>query len=249
MSAAMSHPHAAAPPRKAMVLAAGLGKRMQPLTLARPKPLVEVAGRTLLDRVLDQAQGAGVEEAVVNVHYFADLMEAHLAARVGPRILVSDERAGLLDSGGGVAHALGALGPEPFWIFNSDAFWLEGPRSNLGRMAAAWDEDSMDILMLLAPLSASLGFDGPGDYGMDPAGRLRRRCEREVAPFAYAGALIVKPSLFEGAPDGPFSLNLLFDRAERLGRLHGVRLDGLWLHVGTPAAVREAEAAIADSTG
>ena len=247
MSAAVLRPKVAAP-RKAMVLAAGLGKRMQPLTLARPKPLVEVAGRTLLDRVLDQAQDAGVEEAVVNVHYFADLMEAHLAARAGPRILVSDERAGLLDSGGGVAHALGALGPEPFWIFNSDAFWLEGPRSNLARMAAAWDEAAMDILMLLAPICASLGFDGPGDYGMDPAGRLRRRREREVAPFAYAGALIVKPALFEAAPDGPFSLNLLFDRAEGLGRLHGVRLDGLWLHVGTPAAVREAEAAIADST-
>lgn len=234
-------------PKKAMVLAAGLGRRMRPITSTTPKPLIEVGGKALINHILDQAAKAGIEEAVVNVHYLADLMEAHLRRRKVPRIIISDERAQLLDSGGGVKKALPKLGTEPFWIFNSDAFWLEGPRSNLERMAASWDPERMDMLMLLASTSASLGFDGLGDYAMDPAGRLSRRKEREVAPFAYAGVLIVKPDLFTETPDVPFSLNLLFDRTEMAGRLYGIRLDGFWLHVGSPSALSEAELAIAAS--
>ncbi|MDQ0468131.1 nucleotidyltransferase family protein [Labrys wisconsinensis] len=231
----------------AMLLAAGLGKRMRPLTDTRPKPLVTVAGRTLADHVLDRLAAAGVRTAVVNVHHHADQMERHLAARTAPRIVISDERAGLLDSGGGVKKALPLLGKRPFVVCNSDSFWIEGPSRNLPRLFAAWDPDAMDILMLVAPTATSIGFDGPGDYMLDAFGRLERRRERAVAPFAYAGVLLIKPQLFQGMPDA-FSLNRLFDAAEAKGRLHGRRLDGIWLHVGTPAAIDAAEAQIARST-
>jgi MurNAc alpha-1-phosphate uridylyltransferase len=231
----------------AMLLAAGLGRRMRPLTTTRPKPLIEVGGRTLVDHVIERLAAAGIETVVVNVHYLADQMEAHLAKRHAPSVKISDERGGLLDSGGGVKRALPLLGKQPFVVCNSDSFWIEGPRQNLLGLFEAWDPDRMDILMLVASIASSVGFDGPGDYDLDPAGRLSRRREREIAPFAYAGVLLIKPELFADMPDS-FSLVRLFDLAESRRRLYGRRLDGIWLHVGTPEAIDEAELRIARST-
>ncbi|MGQ7791002.1 nucleotidyltransferase family protein [Faunimonas sp. B44] len=234
-------------PKTAMVLAAGFGKRMRPLTATTPKPLIEVRGRALIDHCLDGLAEAGIEEVVVNVHYLADLVEAHLARRSAPRIIVSDERAKLLDTGGGIVKALPALGEGAFVLRNSDSFWLEGVRSNMEWLMAGWDEDRMDALLLVASTVASAGYDGRGDFVLTKEGLLTRRAERTVAPFVYAGAAILHPRLFADAPEGPFSLNLLFDRAIEAGRLHGVRLDGLWINVETPRAVRAAELAIAES--
>jgi MurNAc alpha-1-phosphate uridylyltransferase len=230
-----------------MVLAAGLGKRMRPITVTTPKPLVEVAGRALIDRALDTLAAAGVETAVVNVHYLADLVAVHVARRKGPKILVSDERSRLLDTGGGVAKALPLVGSAPFYLMNSDSFWIEGARPNLEWLAASWRDEAMDALLLVAPTVRTIGYHGRGDFRMDPAGRLVRRPEREVVPFVYAGAAILHPRLFASAPSGAFSLNLLFNQAMEAGRLFGVRLDGLWFHVGTPDAIGEAEVTIADS--
>jgi MurNAc alpha-1-phosphate uridylyltransferase len=235
-------------PRHAMVLAAGLGTRMKPLTDKTPKPLVAVAGRTLIDRVLDRLQDAGAETVVVNVHHHADLMEKHLKTRKKPKIEISDERGALLDSGGGVKKALPLLGKEPFYIINSDTIWIEGFRPNLPALGAAFDVTKMDALLLMAATSGSRGYDGPGDFSADADGRLIRRAEGQVTPFVYAGAAVLRPELFKGTPDGRFSLNLLFDRAIEAGRLFGLRLDGLWLHVGTPEAIADAEACYAKST-
>ena len=230
-----------------MVLAAGIGKRMRPLTATVPKPLIEVAGRALIDHALDRLERANVETAVVNVHYLADLIRAHVGRRKRPEVIVSDERPRLLDTGGGVAKALPLLGPGPFYHLNSDSFWIEGARPNLDWLAAGWNDATMDGLLLLAPTVKAIGYSGKGDFRLDPTGRLSRRGERDVVPFAYAGAAILHPRLFEGCPDGPFSLNLLFDKAIETERLHGVRMDGLWLHVGTPDAIGWAEMSIADS--
>jgi MurNAc alpha-1-phosphate uridylyltransferase len=231
-----------------MILAAGLGTRMRPLTHTRPKPLIDVAGRPLIDHILDLLGEAGVRTAVVNVHYLADLLERHLGQRrQAPHVIVSDERAALLDSGGGVKKALPHLGDAPFYVLNSDSFWIDGPRSNLLRLAEAFDPARMDMLLLMASTATSTGYDGVGDFAMDPAGVLRRRREREVVPFAYAGVFIVNPLLFTDTPDGAFSLNLLFDKAAAAGRLHGLRLDGAWLHVGTPDAIAAAEDRLAKS--
>jgi MurNAc alpha-1-phosphate uridylyltransferase len=234
-------------PKRAMILAAGLGKRMRPITVTTPKPLVEVGGKALIDHALDSLENAGVERVVVNVHYLADLVGVHVARRQRPAITISDERAALLDTGGGVQKALPLLGDEPFYLLNSDSFWIEGARPNLAWLADGWRDDSMDALLLLAPTVRTVGYHGRGDFRMDPAGRLVRRPEREVVPFVYAGAAILHPRLFAGAPSGAFSLNLLFERAIEAGRLFGVRLDGLWFHVGTPDAIGEAELTIADS--
>ncbi|WP_336489332.1 nucleotidyltransferase family protein [Methylobacterium nigriterrae] len=226
----------------AFILAAGLGKRMRPVTATVPKPLVEVAGKALLDHALDRAAEGGIARAVVNVHYLPDLIEGHLARRAqAPEILISDERAALLETGGGVKKALPLVGAEPFLVFNSDSFWLEGPTPNLARLIAEWDPAAMDVLLLVAPTATSLGYEGAGDFVMDPDGRLERRGEREVAPFIYAGVAILKPELFADTPESAFSLNLLFDRAIARGRLFGLRLDGQWLHVGTPEAIAAAE--------
>ncbi len=231
-----------------MVLAAGLGKRMRPITATVPKPLVEVAGRALIDHSLDRLESAGVETAVVNIHYLPQLMRAHLARRRRPpEVVISDETAKLLDTGGGIRNALPLLGDEPFYVLNSDSFWIEGARPNLRWLAGAWDDDRMDILLLLAPTVRAVGYRGAGDFRMDTNGRLTRRPEREVVPFAYAGAAILHPRIFDGAPEGAFSLNLLFDRAGEAERLFGVRMDGVWLHVGTPEAIGDAEMSIADS--
>ena len=235
-------------PKRAMVLAAGLGKRMRPITVTVPKPLVEVAGRALIDHSLDRLASAGVETAVVNIHYLPQLMRAHLARRRRPpEVAISDETAQLLDTGGGIRHALPLLGDAPFYLLNSDSFWIEGARPNLHWLAGAWDDARMDVLLLLAPTVRAVGYRGRGDFRMDTNGRLTRRPEREVVPFAYAGAAIIHPRLFDGAPDGAFSLNLLFDKAGEAERLFGVRMDGVWLHVGTPEAIADAELSIADS--
>ncbi len=228
-------------PRSAMVLAGGFGKRMLPLTKDKPKPMVALKGRPLVDHVLDRLAAAGVARAVVNVHYCADKLEAHVKHRTRPEIVISDERQQLLDTGGGVVKALPMLGAEPFLIHNSDSVWIEGVGSNLERLFAVWDPDAMDSLMLLATAATSLGYDGPGDFVMDKDGRLGRRGEREMAPFVFAGVSIAHPRMFEGAPEGPFSMNRLWDRAIDSGRLYGIRLDGLWMHVGTPEALNEAE--------
>jgi MurNAc alpha-1-phosphate uridylyltransferase len=227
-----------------MVLAAGLGTRMRTLTEARPKPLVCVDGKPLIDHVLDKLAAAGVETAVANVHYFADQIEQHLAARRAPRIVISDERSDLLGTGGGVVKALPLLGDAPFFHVNSDTIWIDGVTPNLARLARAFDEKEMDALLLLAPTATSVGYSGRGDFAMAPDGRLRRRAERDVVPFVYAGVAILSPALFKGAPAGVFPLTQLFHRAEEAGRFFGLRLEGVWMHVGTPEAVAAAEAAI-----
>ena len=231
-------------PRRAMVLAAGLGLRMRPLTDSTPKPLIAVGGKALIDHVLDRLAEVDVEMAVVNVHHFADQVEWHLAGRWAPRIVISDERDELLDTGGGVVKALPSLGTEPFFHLNSDAVWIDGVKPNLIRLAEVFDPDRMDALLLLAATSTSVSYGGRGDFAMAPDGRLSRRREREVVPFVYTGVAIFKTSLFAAAPPGAFSLNLLFDRAIETGRLHGLRLEGVWMHVGTPEAIAVAESAI-----
>ncbi|MGE3147448.1 MAG: nucleotidyltransferase family protein [Pseudorhodoplanes sp.] len=234
-------------PRKAMVLAAGLGERMRPITERIPKPLVQVGGKALIDYVLDRLADTGVETAVVNVHYLADQIEKHLASRKSPHIVISDERAQLLDTGGGVVKALPVLGDKPFFHVNSDSLWLDGVKRNLDRLAHGFDPARMDALLLLASATSSIGYAGKGDFAMAPDGRLRKRAEREVAPFVYAGVAILSPRLFMNAPDGAFSLTRLFDKAAEQERLYGLRLEGVWMHVGTPDAIGLAEAAILSS--
>ena len=237
-------------PTTAFVLAAGLGTRMRPLTDDRPKPLVRLAGRPLLDHVLDRLLAAGVERAVVNLHYKADQIEAALIRRkAGPRIALSDERRQLLDTGGGVVKALPMLGAEPFLVHNSDSVWVEGVGDNLGRLARMWDGDRMDCLMLLALGATSLGYDGRGDFVMDTAGRVARRPQNEVAPFVFTGVSIMHPRMLEDAPTGPFSLNLLWDRAIEQQRLFGIRMEGIWMHVGSPPALQDAEHMLAGDLG
>ena len=230
---------------KAMILAAGLGTRMRPYNGQIPKPLVEVGGKCLIDHVLDRLAAAGVERAVVNVHYLADDIERHLAARVRPQIVISDERAAILGTGGGIAKALPQLGDAPFFLVNSDTLWLDGVRPNFTRLGEAFDPKIMDALLLLSPTAGSIGYSGRGDFMMLPDGRLQRRAEREVAPFIYAGSAVLAPALFTGAPRGAFSLTTLFDRAAEKERLYGLRLEGVWMHVGTPEAVAAADAALA----
>ena len=227
----------------AMVLAAGYGERMRPLTLRMPKPLVPLAGRPLLEHVLDRLATAGVKTAIVNVHYLPEQLEAYLAARHGrlPETLVSDERGVLLDTGGGVKKALPLLGRGPFFIHNADSVWSEGATPSLTRMLRLWNPAEMDCLLLLAPSATSIGYAARGDFSMEPDGRLNRRGEGEVVPFAFAGVSLCDERLFKDAPEGRFSLNLLWDRALAKGKLFGMRMDGRWMHVGTPEALAEAE--------
>src|SRR5258705_4513001 len=228
---------------KAMVLAAGLGVRMRPLTDKMPKPLVRVAGQPLLDHVLDKLGNAGVGEAVVNVHYLPDQIITHTATRSRPRVIISDERDQVLGTGGAVVKALPLLGETPFFLLNADTMWIDGVRPNLTRLAETFDPDRMDILLLMAPTTTSIGYAGRGDYAMLPDGALRKRKEHQVVPFVYAGAAIMSPSLFADAPAGEFSLTKMFDRANEHERLFGLRLEGVWMHVGTPDAVYAAEEA------
>ena len=232
-------------PNRAIVLAAGLGTRMRPYNGHIPKPLVEIGGKSLIDYSLDRLADAGVERAVVNVHHLADALERHLAPRQRPQIVISDERGALLGTGGGIAKALPQLGDGPFFLVNSDTVWLDGVKPNFRRLAEAFDPATMDALLLLAPTTSSIGYSGRGDFAMLPDGRLRQRREHEVVPFVYAGAAILSPVLFADVPADAFSLTLLFDRAVAKGRLFGLRLEGVWMHVGTPEAVAAAEAALA----
>jgi N-acetyl-alpha-D-muramate 1-phosphate uridylyltransferase len=232
-----------------MVLAAGLGVRMRPLTDKMPKPLVRVAGQPLLDHVLDKLGNAGVGEAVVNVHYLPDQIIEHTRARSRPRVIISDERNRVLGTGGAVVKALPLLGNTPFFHVNADTMWIDGVRPNLARLADAFDPARMDILLLMAPTTSSVGYGGRGDYSMLPDGALRKRRELQVVPFVYAGAAIMSPSLFAGAPAGEFSLTKIFDRANEQERLFGLRLDGVWMHVGTPDAIQAAEEAFLESVG
>jgi N-acetyl-alpha-D-muramate 1-phosphate uridylyltransferase len=230
-----------------MVLAAGLGLRMRPLTDRLPKPLVQVAGRPLLDHVLKKLGEAGVGEAVVNVHYLPDQIIDHVAGRTKPRVIISDERNQVLGTGGGVVKALPMLGDMPFFLVNADTLWIDGVRSNLARLAETFDPARMDILLLMAPTASSIGYGGNGDYAMLPDGALRKRKEHQVVPFVYAGAAILSPSVFAKAPSGEFSLTKMFDAANAQERLFGLRLDGMWMHVGTPDAVAAAEDAFLES--
>lgn len=232
------------PGSTAMVLAAGYGQRMRPLTLTRPKPLVEVAGKALIEHGFDRLRAAGIETAVVNVHYLPEQIEAWARRQAAPRIVISDERGEILDTGGGVARALPLLGAEPFFVINSDSFWVDDGTPALDRLRAAWDDREMDCLLLLAPLERTVGYDGAGDFVRDDAGRLLRRAAASGTPLAYIGGYLVSPRLFDGAPRGSFSMNLLWDRAIAAGRLFGVVHSGRWLHVGTPEAIGLAEAAL-----
>jgi MurNAc alpha-1-phosphate uridylyltransferase len=235
-------------PTRAMVLSAGIGTRMRPLTDNMPKPLVEVGGKPLIDHVLDRLAEAGAEQAVVNVHYFAEQIERHLAGRTKPQVVISDERGVLLGTGGAVVKALPLLGEAPFFHVNSDSIWVDGVKPNLARLAEGFDAATMDALLLLAPTTGSIGYAGRGDFAFAADGRLRRRAERGVAPFVFAGAAILSPALFKDAPQGEFPLTDLFARAAEQGSLHGLRLEGLWMHVGTPDAIALAENAIRAST-
>lgn len=235
-------------PTKAMVLAAGLGKRMRPLTNDIPKPMVPFQGRPLIDHVLDRLAAAGITEAIVNVHYQPLPLERHLAHRKAPKITISDERDALLDTGGGLMRALPLLGNDPFVIHNSDSVWEEGVGSNLDRLFGAWDDAKMDSLLLMALNGTSLGYDGHGDFTMDADGRLQRREEGRESPFVFSGVSIAHPRMFKDAPPGAFSLNTLWDRAIERGRLYGIRLEGTWMHIGTPEALADAERWVADET-
>jgi MurNAc alpha-1-phosphate uridylyltransferase len=236
-----------AAPRRAMVLAAGLGTRMRPHNGHIPKPLVQVGGKALIDYVLDRLAAAGVERAVVNVHYLADQIEGHLSGRKKPQIVISDERSELLGTSGGPVKAMPQLGGGPFFHVNSDTIWIDGAVPNLTRLTRAFDHARMDALLLMAPTASATGYTGRGDFAMAPDGRLLRRGEREVVPFVYAGAAILTPAFFAGVKAGPSSMSPLFDRAIDAGRLYGLRLDGVWMHVGTPEAIAAAEAALVAS--
>lgn len=227
----------------AMVMAAGLGKRMRPLTASQPKPLVRVAGKPLIDHALDRLAEAGVAKAVVNVHYLADALEAHLKERVSPAITISDERDDLLETGGGMIKAQGHLS-DPFFCLNADNIWLDGPRNAFHDLSRVWDDTRMDALLLVVPHSRAANFTGPGDFHMDALGRLRRRQTGRIAPFIYTGIQLVSHRLLRDAPEGKFSTNVLWSRAMEEGRLFGTSFTGQWFEVGTPDAIRPTEIAL-----
>ncbi|MGH6861147.1 MAG: nucleotidyltransferase family protein [Phyllobacterium sp.] len=232
-------------PHTAMVLAAGLGKRMAPITDTVPKPLVKVAGKSLLDWGLEALAGAGVARAIVNVHYLAGQIETHLAGLAAPAIRISDERDKLLDSAGAIINALPQLGTDPFYVLNADTFWIDGARPNLVLLAEEWDDARMDILLMLARKDQATGYDGRGDFHLSDDGRLSRLKPTETSPYIYAGAAIIHPRIFAGATVDRISLNRYFDEAIAAGRLFGRGMDGIWLTVGTPDAIGDAETAIA----
>jgi len=239
------HPQARVP-AVAMVMAAGLGKRMRPLTATRPKPLVELAGKPLIDHVLDRLRAAGVKKAIVNVHYLADALEAHLARVQGIETIISDERDLLLETGGGMVKAAPLIDADPFLAINSDNFWVDGPTDGLVQLAAQWRDADMDALLLLVPQARAGNHKGAGDFHMDSMGRLTRRKPGRVAPFVYTGIQMVSKRLLREAPDGAFSTNILWDRAMAEGRAFGAVHQGLWFDVGTPAAIPATEAALAN---
>lgn len=242
-------PQPAAPvPKTAMVMAAGLGKRMRPLTVSRPKPLIEVAGKPLIDHVFDRLSAAGVQRAVVNVHYLADQLEAHLRARVkGMELRISDERKQLLETGGGLVQARDMLGDDPFLCVNSDNLWVDGPSDAIRLLAAQWDDAKMDALLLLVPLARATCHRGQGDFRLDAFGRItERRKPGRLAPFVFTGIQILSPRVIRDWPEGPFSTNLFWNRAMEAGRLWGAVHQGLWFDVGSPKAIRATELALAE---
>ncbi len=229
----------------AMVLAAGLGKRMRPLTASQPKPMVRVAGKPLIDHALDRLAAAGLARAVVNAHYRADTIEAHLAKRKIPEITISDEREKLLETGGGMIKASDNL-PDPFFCLNSDNIWLDGPRDCFHDLSRVWDADRMDALLLLVPHTKAINCRGLGDFHMDSAGRLTRRGPSRIAPYIFTGIQLVSKRLLRDPPQGSFSTNVLWDRAREEGRLFGLAFTGQWFEVGTPEAIAPTEAALRD---
>lgn len=233
-------------PTRAMIMAAGLGTRMRPLSDTLPKPLVQVKGKALIDHAIDRLIDAGVTSFVVNLHYKAEMIKEHLSHRKGVEILYSDESDGLLGTGGGVVKALPQFHNEPFYIHNTDTIWVEGYGKALERMKERWNPETMDALLLIVPLMNSMGYEGRGDFMMDSLGHLTRVPPGRVSPFAYPGVQIVHPRLFDNPPEGGFSTNVLWDRAIEKERLYGVRMDGVWIHVGTPQAVAEAEEFLSD---
>jgi MurNAc alpha-1-phosphate uridylyltransferase len=235
----------AAVPHTAMIMAAGLGKRMRPLTATRPKPLIEVSGKALLDHVLEKLRASGVKKIVVNVHYLADALEAHLTTRAqGLEVVISDERSRLMETGGGLVKALPLIDSDPFLALNSDNLWIDGPADTIKLLASQWDDAKMDALLLLVPQARALNNKGMGDFHMDREGRIRRRERSHVAPFVFTGIQIVSKRLLRDAPDGPFSTNLLWDRAIEEGRAFGAVHQGLWFDVGTPQSIPMTEAAL-----
>ena len=239
-------PNPDSPPiETAMVMAAGLGKRMRPLTASRPKPLVEVAGKPLLDHVFDRLRSAGIKRAVVNVHYLADALEAHLKRRVSDiEITVSDERSKLLETGGGLVKAAPMIDCDPFLAVNSDNYWVDGPADTLKLLASQWNRETMDALLLLVPLARAQNHNGIGDFHMDRTGRIRRRERSHVAPFVYTGVQMVSKRLLRDAPEGAFSTNIFWDRAMAEGRCFGAVHQGLWFDVGNPSAIKATERAL-----
>lgn len=232
-------------PRTAMIMAAGLGKRMRPLTATRPKPLIEVGGKALLDHVLDKLRTAGVQKVVVNVHYLADSLEAHLTTREhGLEVVISDERDLLLETGGGLVRAEPLIDCDPFLSLNSDNLWVDGPADTLKLLASQWDGERMDALLLLVPLASARNHKGIGDFHMDRSGRIRRRDRSHVAPFVFTGIQMLSKRLLRDAPDGPFSTNLLWDRAIAEDRCFGAVHHGLWFDVGNPEAIKQTEAVL-----
>ena len=229
----------------AMVMAAGLGKRMRPLTATQPKPMVRVAGKPLIDHTLDRLAEAGIAKAVVNVHYLPDSLEAHVLERAQPQVTVSDERDALLETGGGLVRAQELL-PDPFFCLNSDNIWLDGPRDCFADLSQAWDADRMDALLLLVPHKGAHNFRGLGDFHLDGEGRVSRRADRRVAPFVFTGIQLIAKRLLRDAPEGKFSTNVLWSRAIEEGRLFGTAFTGQWFEVGTPDAIGPTEAALRD---
>jgi len=231
-----------------MIMAAGLGKRMRPLTATKPKPLIEVAGKALLDHVLERLRIAGVQRVVVNVHYLADALEAHLSSRAsGLEIVISDERSLLLETGGGLVKAAPLIDSDPFLAINSDNLWIDGPADTLKLLASQWDDERMDALLLLVPLARAENHHGIGDFHMDRTGRVRRRAKSHVAPFVFTGVQMVSKRLLRDAPEGPFSTNILWNRAIDEGRCFGAVHQGLWFDVGTPTSIPLTEAALQDA--
>lgn len=233
-------------PKKAMLLAAGLGQRMRPVTNTIPKPMVKVGGKCLIDWTLDSLPAGGVTEAVVNVHYLAPLLVRHLASRATPRVVISDETDRLMDTGGGVAKALPLLGGEPFFVCNCDAIILDGAVPAARRVASAWS-DALDVLMLVQPRDTAHGFDGAGDFFVDETGRMTRRGTALAAPYVYAGLFLMHPRAMAGTAVEPFSLNRVWDKAIAADRMRAIVHDGRWFHVGTPEAIGETEALLAQA--
>lgn len=229
------------PPTTAMVLAAGRGERLRPITDTTPKPLIEVNRRTLIDHAIDRLEEAGVSKVIVNLHHLGEMIEAHLSDRAAPKILFSHEKKERLETGGGVKHALSLLGNDPFYVINGDVLWLDGTQSSLGRMAETWNGEDMDALLMVFSTVDAYGYDGLGDFNVDPAGLAIRRLEGEVSPLMFTGVQILSPKLITGAPEGAFSLNLIYDQAIEAGRLYAMVHDGEWFHVGTLDGLNKVE--------